>query len=342
MNSFNNENLLKLILTNFKPYINKKLYFNINNKLFYKIIGSIYNFDKFYQSLGSSKVVIDKYSYPFNTLTLISENKIAATYFKSEFRIWDLETLECINKLEGHCGQVSSVLLLNNKHIVSCASDILKVWDCLNNFKCILTKKYEGLDWLDTLLLLQNGRIACSSFGDICSIAIINPEQNFNLEKVLSEHTNTITNIANLYDSLIASASCDMSVKIWDTETYLCKKTLVGHNSGIRCLLYINKDKLIITGLNKVLQVWDIKNLDAYCPCVKTINVHTMVNCLLLLPFGYFAFDCRDRIEIWNLKKFEEVKSLQGHKDNIFSMLVLSDDRLISTSVDKTIMIWGY
>jgi WD40 repeat protein len=175
---------------------------------------------------------------------------------------------------------------------------------------------------------------------DIDSIAIINPQQDFNLEKVLSGHTGDITDKVNLYDSLFAS-SAGKSVRIWDTETYLCKKTLEYHNSNVWRLLYINKDKLLIIGLDKVLQVRDINNLDACCPCVKTINVYYYMGSLLLLPFGYFAFGCARGIEIWNLKDFEKVNSLQGHKNYICSILISSDDRIISAS-SNTIMIWSY
>jgi WD40 repeat protein len=107
-------------------------------------------------------------------------------------------------------------------------------------------------------------------------------------------------------------------------------------------LLFVNKDKLLISGASYVIRVCDVCDIYSDCQCIKTFYVESVVNCLLLLPNGYFASNNGDKIKIWNLTNFEEVNSLQGHKDNIYSMLVLSDDKLVSASWDETIVIWGY
>jgi WD40 repeat protein len=344
MNILDNQNLLKLIFANFKPITKKKIYFNINNKILYSIIIRIFNFDQFYKSLGSTKI-INNYDNQLNALTLISENKIASTYYSPEFRIWDIETLELVNTLKGHENNVTSVLLLkNNNNIISCSRDgEIKVWDCLNDYKCIATKSFASITWLDNLLLLPNQNIICSAYyhSSPC-IAIISCKDDYNLEGVLFDHSKHITDLVNLYDYMFASASADASVKIWETKVYKCLKTFARHNDEVKCLLFVDKDKLLISGSFKVVQVWDIRNIYSFCQCIKTILVEDRVDCLLLLPYGYFAFNNYGEMQIWNLTNFEEVNILQDHKDIISSMLVLNEDKIVSASLDGTIMIWGY
>jgi WD40 repeat protein len=225
MNIFNNENLLKLFLSNLKPLTKNKICCNINNKILYRIIIQIFNFDEFYKSLGSSKITINTHENQLNSLTLISENKIASTCYSSEFKIWDIEALKCIT-LKGHSNNVSSILSLGNNHIVSCSrGGEIKVWDCLNNYECIVTKSFKPYIWLDNLLLLPGEKIACSECLKASPyILIINCKDDYR-KKVLTDYSNPITNIVNIHDCMFA-ASGDKRVSFWDAKTYKCLRTL--------------------------------------------------------------------------------------------------------------------
>ena len=43
---------------------------------------------------------------------------------------------------------------------------------------------------------------------------------------------------------------------------------------------------------------------------------------------------------IWNIKSGECLKVLEGHSNDVFSIKKLCDDRLVSSSYDKTVKLW--
>ena len=48
-------------------------------------------------------------------------------------------------------------------------------------------------------------------------------------------------------------------------------------------------------------------------------------------------------IIVWNLKIGIYIKTLEGHKDSVFSICITSDNQyIISGSLDNTIRIWNF
>jgi WD40 repeat protein len=107
----------------------------------------------------------------------------------------------------------------------------------------------------------------------------------------------------------------------------------------IKCLLYISRDGLLISGSTNNMKLWDL--FDSY-KCVYTFLTNTGVFSLGELPNGYFASGERDgNIRIWNLDNYHCVSKLEGHKYSVKSILFLKDYRLASCSDDE-IIIWNY
>jgi len=51
-------------------------------------------------------------------------------------RIWDLSLKKCVHALEGHKGNIWSVIFVNEWKIATCSSDkTIKIWDISEGFK---------------------------------------------------------------------------------------------------------------------------------------------------------------------------------------------------------------
>ena len=71
---------------------------------------------------------------------------------------------------------------------------------------------------------------------------------------------------------LLASASSDLSVKIWDLKNYQCSKTLLGHEHTVSAVEFSSHgDYLISVSRDKVMKLWE----SATGFCKRTFTGHS-------------------------------------------------------------------
>jgi WD40 repeat protein len=104
-------------------------------------------------------------------------------------------------------------------------------------------------------------------------------------------------------------------------------------------LLFIEKGNLLVTGTIISLGFWDV----TYSPPRRIHRItDVFVNCLSLLPNGYFASGGRNgNIKIWGSTTFQCINELFGSGYHILSILLLKDYRIVSSS-NSEISIWDY
>jgi WD40 repeat protein len=107
------------------------------------------------------------------------------------------------------------------------------------------------------------------------------------------------------------------SIKIWEAsfiDYYQPILKLEGHSFWVHCLLYKEKEDLLISSsFDKTIKIWK-----EYI-CIKTINVcNAVTTCLLSLHGGYFASGRAGKdIIIWSLFSYERVNVLEGHRQEV-------------------------
>ncbi|MCQ2817886.1 MAG: hypothetical protein MJ252_11535, partial [archaeon] len=116
-------------------------------------------------------------------------------------------------------------------------------------------------------------------------------------------HTDDIYGIVEMKENEIASCSKDNLILVWDIKECTCIRKLTQHRAGVHCLLYEPKDKLLYSGgADKTIIIWDFSS-------IKNDSIK-----------------CQD---------------LMGHHNTITSLVLLSDGDLLSTSCDKSLIIWN-
>lgn len=226
----------------------------------------------------------------------------------------------------------------------------------------------------------------CCTASEDASIRVWNYEHG-DYVKSLKGHTDSVNCIDFLRKpfapqgkegSLLASASADMMIKIWDVEDqYTCLKTLKGHEHNVSCVRFISADRLCSASRDSTIKIWKVESGH----CETTLKGHlSWVRSVSPSPCGNFlASGSKDQsVRVWAPEKVGDWSSakdkfvLQGHSNDVedvcwanfesYASLELTDisngeakpaagsgdskvvpkkaKYVASASRDKTIMIW--
>ena len=113
------------------------------------------------------------------------------------------------------------------------------------------------------------------------------------LIRTVNAHYDGVLSIKYLSNGLLASASKDTTVKIWDTTTWSLVTNYTGHSLYVYTLEYLGDYKIASGSRDNTIQIWNvltgalIKTLKDYIPYP---NQDYSALCLKLLPNGLLAY----------------------------------------------------
>jgi WD40 repeat protein len=339
-----NENILKLILTNLNLLQAYHFLNQMNNLTLYRTVQNLLSYKAIFKSMGKTKFTLNEDSKRTTSLALQSDNLIVSASARGMIHIWNINDQQCIKTLNDEIS-IDSVIVIPNDIIATSSKDNIKIWDSNDDYKCIKIIIHESYKYYNNLLTLANLNLACSAMVNGTSqILIFDCRKDFQCIKTLTNESLYISNLIKLSNDRIAYCCSSMNIKIKSTiDDYKDITTLIGHNSWINTLAFVSKYDVLLSGSHdNIIKVWD---LSVY-QCIKTIVVGGMVYKLLSLPGGYFAsghfYD--GVIRIWDMSNYECINILEGHGKGypVSSLSLTEDNRIVSASNEKAIVIWNY
>jgi len=155
-------------------------------------------------------------------------------------------------------------------------------------------------------------------------------------------HTKLVSSISFSPDNtMLASASWDQTIRLWNVTTRDCIATLYGHHSFVYTLSFSPDGRLIASGgQDKVIRLWNVASRE----CVAVLEGHKdYIRSVCFSPDNRLVASGSDdmSVHIWELSSNARRATFQGQTGEICSVQFSPDSRLIaSASNDGSTWIW--
>lgn len=252
-------------------------------------------------------------------------------------RTWDLDTGRRLDTLYGHEGWVHAVAFAQGgETAVSGSGDrTVKVWDFNDaRGRGICRATLRGHEAGVTCVQLDDeGVLVSGSLDKTLRRVDLNVSTDVS---VINAHESGVYCFQFLRHGL-ASGGGDSLIRMHDTRTGQCHRTLQGHSNGAVRALQFADNTLISGGTDHDLRFWDLRT----ATCTATINVGSRINALKFDDDRVYV-GCADRsLKVYNMQSQDLIAEHVGHLGPIMS-LAGHEDEFYTGSTDQTTKVWSF
>lgn len=246
----------------------------------------------------------------------------------------------CAQTLEGHAGEVCSVVLNADASLALSGSEdkTLRLWQT-DGGRCLRT--FEGhADWVRAVALSAGGRWALSGSWD--KTVRLWEVATGRCVRVFQGHTKYVTSVALSADGRRAlSASWDRTLRLWEVLSGRCLRTFSGHTEYVHSVFADATGRHVLSGgEDKTLRLWDA----ADGRVLRVFEGHNdWVHAVALSADGRWALSgSKDwTIRLWDVATGRCARVFKGHSGAVTCVGLSSDGRwVLSGSRDKTVRLW--
>jgi WD40 repeat protein/uncharacterized caspase-like protein len=191
---------------------------------------------------------------------------------------------------------------------------------------------------------MLSSRRRCAIFAGLCALTIPRPARAQKPELVVETgHTGWIESIALSSDGrLLASASVDQTIVLWDVKEARELRTMTGHTNWVTTVAFSPDSRTLASGsTDDTIKIWDV----ATGQQLQTLTGNMgEINSVAFSTDGRILASGSSRsITLWDVATGRELRNFRGHSGGIQSVAFSSDGRILASgSYDKTVKLWDF
>jgi WD40 repeat protein len=143
--------------------------------------------------------------------------------------------------------------------------------------------------------------------------------EDFEVDKIFTGHTNQIRKIIKQDDNTIISCSDDTTIRAWSLDSYEadCSYTLTGHEDKINDILLLDlydNNTLLSVSDDKSIRLWNLEMKE----CQNTIKSEDIQTCIGRLSNGKFMVGGEDGVvTVFNIEGLMPILSINAHSEPV-------------------------
>lgn len=259
-----------------------------------------------------------------NKVVFSPNGDFLATASSEKVKLWDMKTFGIITTLSGHSNQVTTIAFPpysggKSSTLASGSLDqTVKLWDISSGeLQETITFNHmvHYVTFTPTGFAADGNVIAVSNDSNVklCETGTF-------LTTSFRGHTSAIKAIAFAPDGhFVATASDDLTIKLWNRKTSCLETTIVGEEKAISCMKVSPDERIIATASSNSVKLWDIKTQQFVA---KIINKEGCVNNIRFCSDGKtIAIAGYDSLKLVDYQGNVK-KTLDGYHDHVQDMLL--------------------
>lgn len=163
----------------------------------------------------------------------------------------------------------------------------------------------------------------------------------YRLRAELRAHEADVRGVAVSQGGLIATASRDKTIGLWELGNTEPIRILRGHSHFVNDVIFVDLTTLVSASNDNTLRVWNTDTGE----CLHVLEGHSASVCAIsVVPSGSSrlvvssSWDCTARV--WDVDFGRCMRELIGHSAAVWKATGISDGRIITVSADKQVRVW--
>ena len=286
------------------------------------------------------------------TILLDIKKSLTMTAADATIKIWEADTGKLLHTLEGHLAGISTIAWMPDSKVIASGSDdkSIRLWH-VDTGKMHPRQMIGHSSYVFSLAFSPKGNmLASGSYDEALFLWGVRKQR---LMRSHPAHSDPIGGVDFVHDgTLIVSCSSDGLIRLWDTATGQCLRTLVHEdNAPVTSCCFVPNGKYILAWtLDSSIRLWNYVEGRV----MKTYQGHKNEKYSLAGAHGVYTnkeetercgfvvSGSEDgKIFTWDINSKELLQVMDGHEGVVLGLDTWEKDNLmLSCGMDKTIRIW--